>query len=86
MAHVNMGSWGSSVSIMTRLRHGKPGFDSRQGLRHRVQTGSDANPASYLTVNGASFPRRKVDGTWRWPLTSTRAEVKNAWSYTATPQ
>jgi hypothetical protein len=32
-----------------------------------------------------SFPESKATGAWRWPLTSS-AEVKNAWSYTSTPQ
>jgi hypothetical protein len=41
----------SSVSIATGLRTGRREFDSQQGqgfsLRHRVQTGSEAHPASY---------------------------------------
>jgi hypothetical protein len=32
-----------------------------------------------------SFPRGKVAGVWSWPLTSSSAEVKNAWSYTSAP-
>jgi len=46
-------SWGSSVSTETRLRAGRPSFNSRQrqwwdfsSLRHRVQTGSGYHPAS----------------------------------------
>jgi hypothetical protein len=34
-------------------------------LRHRVQTGSGAHPASYQMGTGGSFP-----GDWSWPLTS----------------
>jgi hypothetical protein len=55
------GSRGSSVSIVTRLRAGRPGFDSRQeqeylSLRHRVQTDSKAYPASYPVGSGAISP------------------------------
>jgi hypothetical protein len=35
---------------------------------------------------GESFPGGKVAGAWIWPLTPSSAEVKNAWSYTSTPQ
>jgi len=35
--------------------------------------------------SGVSFPRSKMAGAWSWPLTASRAEVKNAWSYTSTP-
>jgi hypothetical protein len=63
-------SRGSSVSIVTRLRPGLPGFDSRQeqGLfsRHRVQTVSGAHPTSYPMCTGAvslgvKRPKRAVD-------------------------
>jgi len=49
----------------------------------------------YLMVNykhihkyptGGSFRCGKAAGAWSWPLTSFSAEVKDAWSYTATPQ
>jgi hypothetical protein len=48
---------GSSVIIMTRLRAGQPGLDSRQGgylfsRRNPVQTSSGAHPASYPMCNG----------------------------------
>jgi hypothetical protein len=51
-----------SVSMETRLRTGRPGWNSRRGammgfssLRHRVQTGSGAHPASYLMGTGCSY-------------------------------
>jgi hypothetical protein len=37
--------YGSSVSMVTRLRIGRPDFDSREG-QGRVQTGSGAHSAS----------------------------------------
>jgi len=48
----------TSVSTVTRLRAEPPRFDSRQRaviffFRHRVQTGSEAHPASYQIGNGA---------------------------------
>jgi hypothetical protein len=39
-------------------------------LRHHVQTGSGAHPASYLMRTGGSLPGGKAAGTWSWPLTS----------------
>jgi len=39
-------------------------------LRHRVQTGSGAHPASCPTGTRRSFPGRKAAGAWSWPLTS----------------
>jgi len=62
--------WSSSVNIVTRLKAGRPGLDSLQGLgffsvRHRVQTGSGAHPTSYPMGNGG-----KEAGAWSWPLTS----------------
>jgi len=60
----------SSVSIVTGLRGGRPGFHSRRehgifSLRHRVQTGSGADQASFSMDTMC-----KADGAWRWPLTS----------------
>jgi hypothetical protein len=59
----------SSVSIETRLRAGRQGFNSLQRqrcyfyLRHRVQTGSGARPA-YCPIN----TRGKQARAWSWPL------------------
>jgi len=64
------------VSIGTRLRAGRPEFDSRQeqgyfSLRHPcVQTGSGAQPSSIQWVPGDLFLCRAA-GAWSWPLTST---------------
>jgi hypothetical protein len=48
-------------------------FPARAGsfsLRHRIQTGSGAHPASYPVGTGGSFPGDKAAGAWSWPLTS----------------
>jgi hypothetical protein len=37
---------------------------------HRVQTGSEARPASYPMGTGGSFPGSKAAGASSWPLTS----------------
>jgi hypothetical protein len=39
-------------------------------LRHRVQAGSGAHPASYPFGNEVSFPGGKAAAEWSWPLTS----------------
>jgi hypothetical protein len=47
-----------------RLQAGQPGFDRgrdrRYFLRHSVQTGSGAHPASYVMGTGGSFPGSKA--------------------------
>jgi hypothetical protein len=55
-------------------------------LHHSVQTGSEAHPASYPMGTTGSFPGDKRPGreSDHSPLSST--EVKNARSYTSTPQ
>jgi len=59
------------VGTDTVLRAGRSGFNSRHGqwwelfLRHRVQTGSEAHPASYAMGTGALTPRGKSAGAWR---------------------
>jgi hypothetical protein len=57
-------SQGSSVSMETRLRAGRPGFNSWQGkwwdsfsLHHLVQTDSRSHPASYEIGTGGSYLR-----------------------------
>jgi hypothetical protein len=58
-------------------------FESRWrrefSLLHVVQTGSEANPASYPMGTGGSFLRGKADHS---PPTS--AEIKKTWVYTST--
>jgi len=39
-------------------------------LRHRVQTGSGAHPASYSMGNRGYFPEGKAAEAWSWPFTS----------------
>jgi hypothetical protein len=60
---------GMSVSKMTELRAGRPGFDSREeqvrnflSLRHLVQIASGAHLPSYPMDTGGSFPRGKAAG------------------------
>jgi hypothetical protein len=79
---------------VTRLRAGRPGFDSQRGarisfsLRYRVQTGSGAHPALYSMMpelfsgggGGVKRVRREADHS---PPCS--AGVKKTWSYTSTP-
>jgi hypothetical protein len=39
-------------------------------LRHRIQTGSGARPASYPMRTRDYFTGDKTAGAWSWPLTS----------------
>jgi hypothetical protein len=59
-------------------------FLAREGyfsLRHRVQTGTGAHPASCLMGTRGLFPWGKAAGR----EADRFAEIKNAWSCTATP-
>jgi hypothetical protein len=49
-------------------------------IRHRIQTGSGAEPASYTAGTEGSFPEGEANHS-----PPSNAEVNNAWSYTATP-
>jgi hypothetical protein len=49
-------------------------------LKHRVQHGSGAHPASYPRVTRGSFPGVKRPGPEADRLLPSSAEVKNAWS------
>jgi hypothetical protein len=84
---------GSPVSILNWLLAGRPGFDPCRGndkifsLRHRVQTGSRANPASYtMRSGGGSLMGVKRPGREGYHSHPSSAEIRNAWSYTSTPQ
>jgi hypothetical protein len=55
-------------------------------LHHRVQNGSGAHPASYPMGTRGSSPRVKRPGCEADHSPPSSAEVKNAWSYTSTPQ
>jgi hypothetical protein len=54
-------------------------------LRHRVQTGSGADSASYPVGTKGSFPGVKRPGRAADHSHPSSAEVKNAWSYNSTP-
>jgi hypothetical protein len=49
-------------------------------LRHHVQTGSGAHPASYPMGTGS-----KAVGAWSWTHPHLVPRSKNAWCYTSTP-
>jgi len=60
--------------IETRIRKGRPGFDSRKekwwdSHRQRVQTDSWVQPACYSMGARGYFSGSKAAGTWSWPLT-----------------
>lgn len=74
---------------MTRLRSGGPGFDFSQGqcvsLRHSVQAGCEAHPASFkmdtgVLSHGIKWAVREADQSRQ-----SSVEVKIAWRYTSTP-
>jgi hypothetical protein len=72
-----------SISVMTELRVGRPGFHSSYGLEsfpphHRVQAGSGAHPIPHPMVTGVYFPRGKAD--CRWSYNFTPPYVFMAWS------
>jgi hypothetical protein len=50
-------------------------------LHHHIQACSGSHPASYPVGTRGSFPGGEADH-----LPPSSAEVKNAWSYTSTPQ
>jgi len=60
---------GSSVGIVTELRAGRSGIESRWGRDFTpIQTGSGANPSSCKMGTG-SFPGYSAVGACCWPLT-----------------
>jgi hypothetical protein len=80
----------SPVSTVTRLRDGRPGFNSREGrgwdffIRYRcVQTGSGAHPASIQWVPEALSLGIKRRGREADHLPQSSAQDKNAWNYTS---
>jgi hypothetical protein len=54
-------------------------------LRHRVQTGSEAHPASYPVGIGVFSPGIKRSGREADQSLPPSSKVKNAWTYTSTP-
>jgi len=81
----------SSVSIVNRLRAGRPGFDSRQKQKFhlfstssRPTLGPTQPPTQWVPRShslGVKRLRRETDG---WHPAS--AEVRYAWRYTSIPQ
>jgi hypothetical protein len=47
-----------------------PAEAKNSSLRHRVQTGFQAHPASYPMGTGVSFPGGKAAGARKWPVIS----------------
>jgi hypothetical protein len=75
---------GSSVSIVSDYGLDDRAIWVRSPARAKdfssnffVQTCSGAHPASCTVGTGGLFPGQSVAGAWRWPLTSSSAEVKN---------
>jgi len=81
--------YNSSVSIVTRLQYGQPGFDSRQGLGFLFATAS--RPALWPTdppiqsLRGASSAYENRPGREDGCSPPSGAEVKNTWCYASTP-
>jgi hypothetical protein len=79
-------SRGSSVSIVTRLRAGRPGSTGRrggEGIFISPPSRGDrfwANAASYPTITVALSPGVKRPGSNAVHSPPSRAEVKNAWT------
>jgi hypothetical protein len=80
----------SSVSIVTRLWDGRPGFDFWQGqgffllaTTSRPALGPTNPPIQW--VPGALSPEVKRPGREGHHLPPSSVEVKNAWSYTSSP-
>jgi hypothetical protein len=79
-----------SVKILTRVRGGRPRFDSRQGLGIflLVPTSTPAlgpTQPPFQLVPGALSPAVKRPGHEVDHLPPSSVEIKNAWSYTSTP-
>jgi len=86
-------SRGSSITVVTRLWAGRPGFIFRhEQLRNYFCSPPLCpdqlwGPLSYL-FNGqwVSFPGGKAAWAWSWTLTSSQCRGKRmGWSYTSTP-
>jgi hypothetical protein len=78
----------SSASIVSRLRTGRPGFDSEQGLGFvHLATASRAAPGPkqplIKSVPEALYPRLKWPESEADHSSTSTADVKNAWNYTS---
>jgi hypothetical protein len=83
------GSVGIALGYRLDDRGSRVRFPAEAGnfsLRHRVQNGSGAHPPSYPVDTKGSFPEVKRPGGEADHSPPSRAEVKNARSYTSIPQ
>jgi hypothetical protein len=85
------GSRGSSVSIVTRLRDGRPGFESQQShgffflaTASRPALGPTQPPIQWAPVVPSPGTKEPPPGREAHQSPPSTAEVKNAWSYTPT--
>jgi hypothetical protein len=76
---------GSSVSVVTRLRTGKPRnrSSSKFSLLQSNNSGSGAYPTSYTLNIGGSISRVKRPDRTADHLPLTSADGRNEWSYTS---
>jgi hypothetical protein len=78
----------NSVSIVARLRAGRPEFESRQEQRIFLVTASrralEPTQPPIQLVRGAHSPGAKGPGVEADHSPSPSAEVMNSWSYTST--
>jgi hypothetical protein len=73
-----------TISVMTRLRAGGPGLNSRQ-LQEIFLMATASRPSLLFNRNRSSFPGVKWTGRDADHSPSYSAEIKNEWSYTFTP-
>jgi hypothetical protein len=83
VSQVSSGVWPLATGWMVGFRI--PAGTGNFSVRRRVQRGAGAHPVSYpVGIRGLSMgvkrPGREADHS-----PPSRAEVKNAWSYTSTP-
>jgi len=80
-------SWGSSVSIVTKLGARPPGFDFRQGqgLFLFVIPSRHALEPPIQWVRDALYPGVRRPGRETCYTSASSAEVRNAWSFISTP-
>jgi hypothetical protein len=87
--NITVWRWGTLPSIVTRLRTGRPGFNSRQGAMMRFLF-SPPRPHRLWGPPGLLYPWVPVvlSSGLKQPAHSplSSAEVKNSWSYTSTSQ
>jgi len=91
-AHKLYGNQGCSASVETRLRAGRPWFNSRQWAMIGFLFATASRPALGHTqcpiqwIPGTPTPEVKQPGREADHSPPSSAEVTNAWSYISTPQ